>query len=284
MAEERYSEKQSTKLFLADRKSKVRIDRLDLELTERCNNSCIHCYINLPADDAAAESREMTSAEVQQILQEAAALGCMTVRFSGGEPLLRKDFPELYRAARTLGLKALISTNATLITPELADLFYQVPPLERLEVTIYGMKKESYESVTQTPGSFEATMRGLSLLLERRIPFVVKGTLLPPNLDEINEFETWASTLPGMDAHPAYLIFLDLRSRRDSEEKNHRIRHLRLSPEKSLALLKRNSGEYHQNMQEFCRKFLGTPGSQLFSCRAGLGGGVWTPMASCNPV
>jgi len=55
---------------------------LDIELTERCNNNCLHCCINLPPDDPAAQ-RELSTAELQRILREAAALGCLTVRFTG---------------------------------------------------------------------------------------------------------------------------------------------------------------------------------------------------------
>lgn len=71
-----------------------------IELTERCNNDCIHCCINLPVNDSAAKGREMTTDQVKTILKEAADLGCLEVRFTGGEPLLRPDFEELYLFAR----------------------------------------------------------------------------------------------------------------------------------------------------------------------------------------
>ncbi len=103
------------------------IGRLDMELTERCNNNCAHCYINLPANDEAAKARELSTGEIQDILLEAVSLGCLTVRFTGGEPLLRDDFETLYLFARRLGLKVLLFTNATLITPHLADLFARIP-------------------------------------------------------------------------------------------------------------------------------------------------------------
>jgi len=88
------------------------LGRLDMELTERCNNNCIHCCINLPADDQAARERELSTAQIIAILTEAASLGCMTVRYTGGEPLLREDFEELYLFARRLGLKVLLFTKS----------------------------------------------------------------------------------------------------------------------------------------------------------------------------
>ena len=83
----------------------TRLGSLDIELTERCNNNCIHCCINLPANDHAAKAREMTTEQIKSILTQAEKLGCLQVRFTGGEPLLRTDFEGLYLFARRLGLK-----------------------------------------------------------------------------------------------------------------------------------------------------------------------------------
>ena len=247
--------------------------RLDLELTERCNNNCIHCYINLPADDVTAMEKELSSTEIKEILEEAASLGCLSVRFTGGEPLLRKDFEELYLFARKLGLKVMLFTNATLITPHLADLFVRIPPLEKIEVTVYGMKPHSYEAVTRTPGSFEAAWRGISLFLENNIPFVVKSALLPPNKSEMDEFESWASTIPWMDKPPSFTMFLDLRCRRTPKEKISLIKSLRIPVKEGLKMLTRRPEEYVNEMKVFCRKFTRPQGDLLFSCGAGNGSG-----------
>ena len=244
---------------------------LDIELTERCNNDCIHCCINLPADDRTAKAREMTTGQVKSILTEAAALGCLRVRFTGGEPLLRPDFEELYLFARRLGMKVLIFTNACLITPQLADLLAHVPPLVFMEITVYGMHKESYEAVSRVPGSFDQFKRGVELLLERTVPFVVKSALLPPNRNEMDEFEAWSKTIPWMDKQPLYSMFFDARSRRDDEKKNALIASLRLSPEEGLALLMRNEARYRMETEEFAGKFMRPPGDTLFSCGAGCG-------------
>jgi radical SAM protein with 4Fe4S-binding SPASM domain len=246
---------------------------LDIELTERCNNNCIHCCINLSSDDVRAKKRELSTKKLQSALQEAASLGCLTVRFTGGEPLLREDFEELYLSSRKLGLKVLLFTNAILITPYLADLLARIPPLEKVEISVYGMKRESYEAVTRTPGSFESARHGINLLLEKKIPFVVKTAILPPNREEMEQFETWSSTVVGMDEPPAYSLSLDLRCRRDSEEKNRLIRQLRLSPRERLRLVTRKPEKYIRNMREFCSKFVRPPGENLFSCGSGVGGG-----------
>jgi radical SAM protein with 4Fe4S-binding SPASM domain len=246
-----------------------RLPSLDIELTERCDNDCIHCCINLPAGDTDAQAREMTTEQVTDILGQAADLGCLQVRLTGGEPLLRPDFEEIYLFARRLGLKALIYTNARRITPHLADLWAKVPPLEPIEVTVYGMHPESYEAISRAPGSFAQFRRGVDLLLDRGVPFIVKGVLLPPTRAEREEFEAWARTIPGMDKPPGYSMTFDLRNRRDDPEKNRVIESLRASPEDVLAILARDEAGFRIEMAEFAGKFMGPAGDRLFVCGAG---------------
>ena len=100
-----YAIKQSINKANLWKHSKALLGRLDIELTERCNNNCVHCCVNLPEKDETAKSRELTAKEIKESLIEATSLGCLTVRFTGGEPLLREDFEELYIFARKLGLK-----------------------------------------------------------------------------------------------------------------------------------------------------------------------------------
>ncbi|MCK4835294.1 MAG: radical SAM protein, partial [Candidatus Aminicenantes bacterium] len=250
------------------------ITHLDVELTERCNNNCIHCSINLPQNDRDAQSRELSRAEWQRILKEAAELGVISIRFTGGEPLLREDFTELYLFTRKLGMKVILFTNARNVTPGLVDLLVRFPPLEKLEVSVYGLNRRSYEKVSRKPGSYREFRRGVDLLLQNKIPFLVKGALLPANKMEIDEFETWASTLPGMDQPPSFSMHFELRGRRDSKSKNRLIESLRISPQESLKVLSRHTQSYIQAMNQFCQKFMGPPGEKLFTCGAGIGGCV----------
>jgi len=248
-----------------------KLGEIDIELTERCNNNCIHCCINLPENDRIAQSKEMSTDQVKNILTEATELGCLQVRFTGGEPLLHSDFEELYLFARRLGLKVLIFTNARLITPKLADLLARIPPRVEMEVSVYGMHKESYEAVSRVSGSFAEFKQGVDLLLERKIPFIVKSALLPPNNAETNELEAWAKTIPWMDKPLSYSMFFDLRNRHDDNKKNELIKSLRITPEEGLAILTRDATKYRKEMAEFARKFLGPTGDKLFACNIGHG-------------
>ena len=250
------------------------LHHLDIELTERCNNNCIHCCINLPENDKNAAKRELGTEQWKDILQQAADLGVLTVRLTGGEPLLREDFTEIYLHARKLGMRVMLFTNARLITEELADLFARIPPLKKIEISVYGMHEDSYDAVTRKPGAYKEYKRGVDFLLERNIPFMVKSVLLPPNRHELDEFESWAAGLPSMDRKPSYAIFLDLRGRRDSESKNRLIENLRFIPQEGVDLLSRDDADYRRSMAHFSKSFLYPQGDRLFNCGAGERGCV----------
>jgi len=245
-----------------------RLGRLDVELTERCNNNCIHCYINLPANDEKARGRELSTTGIKSVLREAADLGCLTVRFTGGEPLLRPDFEEIYLAARNLGMGVIVFTNACLLNLKLADLLKRVPPLRKIEVSVYGMTRASYERVSLAKGSFKAAWQGIRLLQERGIPFIAKGALLPPNREERPDFENWASTIPWMAGRPSYSMLYDLHCRRD-QEKSRSIACLRLDPKEAVREMAGDARK-REGLMEFVSKFSGAPGNDLFTCGAGL--------------
>ena len=248
-----------------------RLSSLDIELTERCNNKCIHCYINQPEDDQSIKAREMDTEFVKGILKQAADLGCLSVRFTGGEPLLREDFEELYLFARRLGLKVLIFTNGCLIDSELAKLFARIPPGKPIEVSVYGMKAKSYDAVVAVNGAFDQFWKGINFLREYEVPFVVKQSLLPQNRAEIPEFEVFAATVSHMERTPSYSMNFDLRARRDNEAKNRVIRRLRITPQETLAMISREPEKYVKEMRQFAAKFMGPQGDKIFSCGAGHG-------------
>ncbi|MBN1893038.1 radical SAM protein, partial [bacterium] len=189
---------------------------------------------------------------------------------TGGEPLLREDFEDLYVFARRLGMYVILFTNARHITPELARLFARIPPGRPVEVTVFGMHAESYVRATASPGAFVEFQRGIELLRLKNIPFVVKMSVLPPNRHEIDEFEAFAATLPTMKEMPGYTMNFDLRARRDDPVKNTHIKHLRLTPDETVSILARDP-DYEKHIAEFAGKFMGPPGERLFDCGAGQG-------------
>jgi radical SAM protein with 4Fe4S-binding SPASM domain len=252
------------------------LTRLDIELTERCDNDCVHCSVNLPAGDLEAREREWGAGSWKKLLGEAAALGCLVIRLTGGEPLLRDDFEEIYIHARRLGLRVMIFTNATLVTPALARLLKDMPPLEAVEVSVYGMKKETYEAVTRAPGSFDAFRRGLGLLRENGVPFIVKGAVLPATRGEMDEFEAWAADLPGASGLPSFAQLFDLRSRRDGR-KNDLIASLRLDAGEFVRVSRRHGEEAVEEWRDLCARSGGGRGGRLFSCLSSGGSAAVDP-------
>ncbi len=274
MSEKSYFSRQKKIDSFTKAASRSLLTHLDLELTERCNNNCIHCYINQPEDDTLCRQKELSFEDLRDILRQAVSLGCLSVRFTGGEPLLREDFSEIYLFARRLGLRVFLFTNACLLSEETARLLSRVPPLEKVEVSVYGMSRSSYEAATRRPGSFKEARNGIDLLLKYKIPFVVKGAFLPASVSEIDEFERWASDIPGMRNQPPGLsIFFDLRGRRDSPERNRKIEEIRPAPADGLAVMTRHRERYLEEMRQFCGRFMGVPGDKLFSCGAGVKSG-----------
>lgn len=239
--------------------------RLDIELTERCNNRCLHCSVARPAGDAGAKAGEWPASRWQALLDEAAGLGCLVVRLTGGEPLLRGDFEPIYVHARKLGLRVMLFTNGTLITPRLARLFAAIPPLEPVEVSIYGMTPGSCEAVTRTPGSFEAARRGVGLLVAHGVPFTLKGAVLPPTRDEMDALSAWAGGLPGHVGTPAFAALFDLHSRRDAE-RSAAIAALRLSADEFVRFARRHGDEGVAEWRDFCGRRGGPRGDRLFLC------------------
>lgn len=274
MTDNKYAEVMNVGTWEYYRSRPHRFRKLDLELTERCNLNCIHCYVNKPANDRELQEREMSTDMVKDMLTEAAKLGKLRLLITGGEPMLRPDFSEIYLHARGQGYVVRIFTNGTLITPQIADMFARVPPLASIEISVYGMTPETYGGVTGVPAAHAAMLRGIDLLQQRRVRFVIKMQVLPPNKHEVDEFLAWAATIPGMENRSALGSMYRFRGRRDNPEKNLAIEELRLDTDEALAMMKEKEELYDRSLRHFCDKFLGITGDKMFPCGAGLGGAI----------
>ena len=233
----------------------------DLEMTARCNLDCRHCYINLPAGDRAAKKRELGADEIGRLGGEAAALGAVWCLITGGEPLLRKDFFDVYRALHRRGLLLSLFTNATLVGEEHVRFFKKYPPRD-IEVTVYGVTKETYEQVTRTPGSFDAFLKGLDRLLASGVSVRLKAMALRSNKHEaaaIGDFcRARTKNYYRFDPH------LHLRFDRD-DARNSGILAERLSPEE-VARLERLDPERFGALTAACGELI-TPEAPASDCR-----------------
>ncbi|NOQ95269.1 MAG: radical SAM protein [Desulfobacterales bacterium] len=169
-----------------------------VEVTRRCNLTCVHCYNNLPLSDKNARKSELTYDEHCRILDEITEAGCLWLLYTGGEPFIRKDFLDIYTHAKQKGLLITLFTNGTLITPEIADYLAQWHPFS-IEITLYGRFKETYERVTRIPGSYDRCMRGIRLLRERNLPLKLKTMAVKPNIHELWEMKQFVEEDLGLE-------------------------------------------------------------------------------------
>jgi len=165
-----------------------------LEVTDRCNLSCVHCYINQPAASRAAQTRELSAAQIAGLLDQMAEAGTLFLLLTGGEPLLRLDFAEIYQMARQRGMVVSLFTNGSLLTPRIADVLADSRPFG-IEITLYGATPQTYEAVTRAPGSYARCRRGIELLLERGLPLTLKSVLLRANRHELPAMRELAAEL-----------------------------------------------------------------------------------------
>lgn len=250
-------------------KKKRAILGFDLELTARCNLDCRHCYINLPAGDRKAREREMTAAEIERVAGEAAGLGAVWCLVTGGEPLLRKDFFDIYRALRKKGLLVSVYTNATLVDEDHVRLFLRYPPRD-IEITVYGVTRETYERVTRVPGSFEAFMRGLDMLLGTGVKIRLKAMALRSNAHELAAISEFCRARTKDDFR--FDPFLNYRHD-GNRARNRDIEAERLAPEEIVGL-ERNDPERFGALESRCGElivpeFEKTGCRHLFRCGAG---------------
>ena len=232
------------------------------ELTERCNLACVHCFINQPVASRAAAARELSTLQVGALLDQVADAGCLFLLLTGGEALIRPDFPEIYRHARRKGMIVTLFTNGTLLTPRIADLLADLRP-HSVEITLYGATEVTYERVTQVPGSYDRCRRGIDLLLERGITLSLKAVLLTLNRHE----------LPGM---AALADQLDVKFRYDGTlwprlDGSDQPFAYRLSLEEMIAL-DREDPERRQAWDEQARSFAGQliRADYIYGCGAGF--------------
>jgi len=232
-----------------------------IEVTARCNLRCAHCYINLPAGDSEALGRELSTSELRTLIEQIADEGCLWLLLTGGEPLVRPDLLDIHTHAMRRGLLITLFTNGTLITPTVADHLAEWRPFA-VEVTLYGVTRGTYERVTGIPGSFERCMRGIELLLERRLPLKLKSVIMTLNRQEICDMKAYAE---GLGVPYRYDAMLNMRAdggRRPAE--------FRISPEDAVSLDLADEKRMEQ-WYRFCDKFWGPPPEpeHLYQCGAG---------------
>ena len=149
--------------------------------TFRCNLACAHCYLD--ATDRAG-SDELTTEEARAFIDDVAAMGSPVLLFSGGEPLMRPDLLELGRYAIGQGLRAVISSNGTLLTRELARQIAEAG-FAYVGVSLDG-SEATHDAFRRKDGAFEAAVAGVRHCLHAGVKTGVRFTLNARNAADLD--------------------------------------------------------------------------------------------------
>lgn len=146
-----------------------------LDLTYRCNERCVHCYLDHN------DYGELTTRECIEILEQLARAGTLFLTLSGGEIFLRHDLDEILLEARRLHFDVSLKTNALLVTPARAEMLAK-RGVRRVQISIYSDSPEIHDAITKVPGSLRRSLDAIPLLLEKGIHVKLACPLMKENL------------------------------------------------------------------------------------------------------
>ena len=172
------------------------------ELTPRCNFNCNMCYVHQTEAQAAQGGRRVKQkvqlritevnrarrrvvGSIRSVTEEARKAGMVFLLLTGGEPLLRPDFPELLHALKNMGFLVSVNSNGSLLRGELLEAVKQDPPL-RFNITLYGGSNAAYERLCGR-AMFREVVDNLRALKDAGIPVRLNVSVTPDNKDDVPE-------------------------------------------------------------------------------------------------
>lgn len=150
---------------------------VQLDLTYRCNERCVHCYLDHN------DHGEMTTAEIRHLLDEMADAGVFILTLSGGEIFVRKDFFEILEHARKLMFCVKLKTNAVLIREREAKRLKQLA-IESIQISIYSHRPEVHDAITLLPGSLKRSLDAIRFLKSHGLKVTIANVLMRQNLGD----------------------------------------------------------------------------------------------------
>ena len=171
------------------------------EITRSCNLNCVHCRA---AAERGPYPGELDTEKCLDILDQIVQVGQPIVILTGGEPLLRKDVFELAQHGTRLGLRMVMATNGTLVTPEMAERM-KSSGIKRVSVSIDGAGAEEHDQFRKVPGAFDASLKSLDWLKKAGIEFQINTTVTRHNVHQVRDILDLAVNL-GAVAHHIFLL------------------------------------------------------------------------------
>ncbi|MFZ0737246.1 MAG: radical SAM protein [Candidatus Acidiferrales bacterium] len=161
---------------------------VQLDLTYRCNERCVHCYLD--HDDHG----EMTTAEIKNLLDQLASAGVFMLTLSGGEILMRRDFFEILEYARELLFCVRLKTNAVMIREREAERIRELG-VDSIQVSIYSHRPEVHDAITKMPGSLKRSVAAIKFLKSRDLKVIIANVLMTQNMTDYPGVRALADSL-----------------------------------------------------------------------------------------
>ena len=231
-----------------------------IELTNRCNLNCMHCYVSNSERKGRRNQAELSTRQWMNLIDQITDAGCLFLLFTGGETLLRPDFYTIYRHACRNGLLVTVFTNGTLVTDRILEVFKAYPP-HAIEISLYGATAGTYETVTGVAGSFEKCMHGIHRLKDHGFRLKLKSVVLNINFHELEAIESIAA---GLDAPFRFDAMISPRLDGDPAPLQYRV-----SPKEAVGkeFSSRDRARLYHDF--FYRMNRQKPSSELYQCGAG---------------
>jgi MoaA/NifB/PqqE/SkfB family radical SAM enzyme len=168
-------------------KGKPHLTSLQIELSSRCNERCVHCYI--PHE---TKTNDIDPALFYDVLDQSREMGVLGLTLSGGEPMLHKNFCDFLRKSKEYDFSINILSNLTLLNDEIISEMKE-NRLSSVQVSLYSMKPEIHDSITQLKGSFYKTRDNILRLIENDIPLQISCPTMKQNKNCFVEVLNWAN-------------------------------------------------------------------------------------------
>jgi len=181
----------SSEFFYEEFHKEPRIFGLQIEVSARCNERCIHCYIPNSKKNGGSD---IELSLILRVLDEAKEMGTLQVTLSGGELFMHKDISTILRHCRENDFIISILSNLVLLTDEHISLLKEINP-SLIQVSLYSMKAEEHDAITQLKGSFGKTKNSIERLVEAEIPMQISCPVMKLNLKSYKEVLLYANKL-----------------------------------------------------------------------------------------
>ena len=159
------------------------LEGLHIDITMKCNERCLHCYI---PDSTKDKVESISFKQFCKLVDEFTTLGGKGLYISGGEPLLHPSIMEMLTYIDSKGLKISLFSNLLLLNNEHVDLLSSIN-VQVVQTSVYSLDPTIHDRITRRPGSLSKTLKSVERLLHARIPMQISCPVMSLNRESIPE-------------------------------------------------------------------------------------------------